>query len=120
MGTGNRVAAEQFVATWLKDHPKDGAFRMQVAQTAHLYKDYRNALQQYRKLLESDPNDPWVLNNLASVETQLKDPKAMEHAEQANKLAPNQPAIMDTLGVLLLESGDTARASSRGRPSPRA
>ncbi|MGZ5096123.1 MAG: tetratricopeptide repeat protein, partial [Burkholderiales bacterium] len=78
-------------------------------QTAHLYKDYRNALQQYRKLLETDPNDPWLLNNLASVEAQVKDPKAMEHAEQANKLAPNQPAIMDTLGVLLLESGDTAR-----------
>lgn len=109
VGAGNGAAAEQFVATWLKEHPKDGAFRMQVAQTAHLYKDYPHALQQYRKLLETDANDPWVLNNLASVEAQVKDPKAMEHAEKANKLAPNQPAIMDTLGVLLMESGDTAR-----------
>ena len=30
-------------------------------------------------------------------------------AENANKLAPNQPAIMDTLGVLLVDTGDSAR-----------
>src|SRR4051812_46528956 len=90
-------------------HPKDGVFRMNLAQTAQARKDYRNALQQYRKLLETDANDAWVLNNLAWVEGQVKEPKALEHAERANELAPNQPPIMDTLGVLLVERGDTAR-----------
>jgi tetratricopeptide (TPR) repeat protein len=85
---------------------------MYVAQAAHMRQDYRNALQQYRKLLEVDANDPWLLNNLASVEAQMKDSMALEHAEKANSLAPNQPAIMDTLGALLIDKGDTARGLS--------
>ena len=48
-----------------------------------------------------------VLNNLAWAMAQLKDPKALEYAEKANELAPNSPAIMDTLGVLLVEKGET-------------
>jgi thioredoxin-like negative regulator of GroEL len=39
----------------------------------------------------------------------MKDPKALEYAERANKLAPNAAPIMDTLGWLLVEKGDTSR-----------
>ena len=39
----------------------------------------------------------------------LRCPKALEHAEKANKLAPNHPGIMDTLGAILVDRGDTAR-----------
>jgi tetratricopeptide (TPR) repeat protein len=42
---------------------------------------------------------PRVLNNMAWVAGQLKDPKAIEYAEKANKLAPDQPALLDTLAV---------------------
>ena len=38
--------------------------------------------------------------------------KAVAYAEKANKLAPNQPAIMDTLGVLLV---DEKKKKDRGR-----
>ena len=106
---GGSADAERFAATWLKDRPKDAAFRMYLAQSASADKDYRNATVHYRKLLDFDPNNVVVLNNLAWVEGQLKDSKAIEHAEKANTLAPNQPAVMDTLGVLLVEKGDTAR-----------
>jgi putative PEP-CTERM system TPR-repeat lipoprotein len=101
--------AEKFAAGWIKDHPKDGAFRLYLAQAAGVRNDYQTAAQHYRKLLEGEPDNAVLLNNLAFVEGRLKDPKAVEHAEQANKLAPNQAAIMDTLGVLLVEKGDTAR-----------
>jgi predicted Zn-dependent protease len=50
-----------------------------------------------------------VLNNAAWTAAQLKDPKALEYAEQANKLVPDNPSIMDTLGVILVDKGDTAR-----------
>ena len=39
----------------------------------------------------------------------LKDPRAVEYAEKANRLAPNRPSFMDTLGMLLVERGDTKR-----------
>jgi len=109
LGAQSGSDADRFATTWLKDHPKDTAFRLYLAQAGMAKKDYAAAAQQYRTLLETDSNNALVLNNLAWVEGQLKDPKALEHAEQANKLAPNQPAIMDTLGGLLIRSGDTAR-----------
>jgi putative PEP-CTERM system TPR-repeat lipoprotein len=105
---GSAADAQRFASSWLKDHPKDATFRLYFAETARAGKDYASAAQHYRKLLDSEPNQPLVLNNLAWAEAQLKDPKAIEHAQKANALAPNQPAIMDTLGVLLMETGDTA------------
>ena len=80
-----------------------------LAEQASLRKDYAGAARQYRLLLELQPNNAAVLNNLAWVAGQLKDPKAIEYAEKATRLAPNQPTLMDTLGVLLVEKGDSAR-----------
>ena len=72
-------------------------------------KDFATAHQFYIALYNTDPNDAVILNNLAWTAGQTKDPKALEYAEKANVLAPNQPSIMDTLGTLLIEKGDTAR-----------
>ena len=72
-------------------------------------KDYAGSLAQYRSALAIEPNNALVLNNAAWVAQQVKDPKALEYAEQANKLVPDNPAIMDTLGGILVEKGDTAR-----------
>jgi putative PEP-CTERM system TPR-repeat lipoprotein len=106
---GHSSQAQQFEGAWLKDHPKDDAFRMQLAQAALGRQDHAAAAQQYRKLLERQPNNWVVLNNLAWTSAQLKEPKALEYAEQANKLAPDNPAVMDTLGVLLMQKGDVTR-----------
>ena len=102
---GQSGEAAGFADTWLKSHPKDNAFRLFLAETANKRKDYAAAVAQYRALLSQQPNNPVLLNNLAWSLGQAKDPKAIVHAEQANKLAPNQPAIMDTLGTLLVEQG---------------
>jgi len=51
-----------------------------------------------------------VLNNLAWVLDQLKDPRAREFAERAQELAPNDPAALDTLASVLLRRGETDRA----------
>lgn len=106
---GKAGDANAFADSWLKSDPKDHAFRLFLAESANQRKDYAAAAAQYRILLAEQPNNPAVLNNLAWSLGQLKDPKALGHAEQAHKLAPNQPAIMDTLGVLLVERGETAR-----------
>ena len=41
---------------------------------------------------------------------QMHDKRAVAIAEQAHKLAPDNPAITDTLGWILLEQGQVARA----------
>lgn len=106
---GKTGDANTFADSWLKSHPKDNAFRLFLAESANKRKDYAAAAAQYRNLLAEEPNNPAVLNNLAWSLGQMKDSKALGHAEQANKLAPNQPAIMDTLGVLLVEQGHAER-----------
>lgn len=105
-GTGE---ADKFADSWLKDHAKDLRFRLYLAETANARKDYASSSKQYRLLLEAQPNNPAMLNNLAWAAAQIKDPAAIEYAEKAYKLAPEQPAIMDTLGWLLVAKGDTAR-----------
>jgi putative PEP-CTERM system TPR-repeat lipoprotein len=107
--SGDTAGAEQFAATWLKDPTKSSPFRLHLAQTAVSKKDYRTAAEHYRKVLGQYPNDALLLSNLAAVSGEIKDPKAIDYAEQAYKLAPKQPLVMGTLGMLLIEKGDTAR-----------
>ena len=106
---GNAGEADRFAASWIKDKPKDGGFRFYLGEVATRKKDYATAISQYRALLDTQPENAVLLNNLAWVVGQQKLPGAVEYAEKANKLAPNQPAFMDTLGVLLDEKGETAR-----------
>lgn len=110
LASGNNSEAEKFVATWIKDHPKDVAFRMQQGDLATARKDYTAASQHYNAALALQPNNALVLNNLAWVSGETKSPKAMEYAEKANQLAPNQPAFMDTLAMLLAAKGESAKA----------
>jgi predicted Zn-dependent protease len=56
------------------------------------------------------PNNALILNNLAWSSGQIKAPEALEYAEKANQLAPNQPAFMDTLAMLLAEKGESSKA----------
>jgi predicted Zn-dependent protease len=60
-------------------------------------------------LLTTEPDNAVILNNLAWVAAQNKDPEAIRFAEKAYELAPAHPAVMDTLGVLLVQKGETAR-----------
>ena len=84
-------------------------FRLYLAESANNRKDYAAASKYYRTLVDAQPNNAAMLNNLAWSLDQSKDPKAIEYAERAYKLAPEQPAVMDTLGVMLVEKGDGAR-----------
>lgn len=106
----NTGDAEKMAIAWLKEHPKDIAFRLYSGDMATASKDYALAAQHYRAALEIQPENAVALNNLAWVSGQLKSPKALEYAEKANRLAPNQPAFMDTQAMLMAEQGDTGGA----------
>jgi putative PEP-CTERM system TPR-repeat lipoprotein len=101
--------ADSFAASWMKDHPRDLIFLKYAAERAMQRKNYADAARLYKTVLETMPDDVLVLNNLAWVSGQMKDPKALEYAEKADKLAPNNPNILDTYGMLLLEKGDSVR-----------
>ncbi len=101
--------AGKFADRWMSEHPKDSRFRLYMAESARGQKNYPEAIKHYRILLDSQPNNPALLNNLAWIMGQTKDPKALEYAEKAYKLAPEQPSVADTLGSLLVAKGDVNR-----------
>lgn len=101
--------ADKFADSWLKEHSKDLQFRLYLAESATARKDYPVAIRHYRALLDNQPDNPALLNNLAWVLGQNKDPKAIDLAEKAYKLAPDQASIVDTLGSLLVAKGDFDR-----------
>lgn len=106
---GKAAEANRHAESWLAAHPKDNGFRLFLAEAANQRQDYAGAARHYRAILQLEPDNPALLNNLAWALGKLKDPKALELAERAHQLAPNQPAIMDTLGVLLVDKGDLQR-----------
>jgi putative PEP-CTERM system TPR-repeat lipoprotein len=107
--SGKGKEAQARAQQWLKDNPTDQGVGRYVAETSLANKDFKQAIATMQDLLKSNPNDPVLLNNLAWVYQQQKDPRALETAEQAFKVAGDNPGVMDTLGWMLVEQGNTAR-----------
>lgn len=107
---GKTADADRFSASWQKDHPKDAAFLFALGDSALARQDYGGAEKRYAAVIKLQPNNAGAYNNLAWVSSKLKKEGAIGYAEKANALAPNQPAFMDTLALLLSEKGDYAQA----------
>lgn len=103
--------AEKFAATWQRDNPKDAAFVLYLGDSAIARNDYATAEKFYNAVIKLQPNNAVAYNNLAWVSARLNKDGAIALAEKANSLAPNQPAFMDTLAVLLSDKGDYAKAA---------
>ena len=94
---------------WLKEHPGDTTVRMYLAEAYLMDRQVKPAIEQYQMILRQQPNNVAALNNLAMALQQNKDPQALEYAEKAHELAADNPSVLDTLGLILIERGNTAR-----------
>ena len=94
---------------WLAEHPSDIGTRRYYADRAAQRGNFALAIEQYRLVLERDPNNAVVLNNAAWTMNKLKDPSAARYAERAYALKPGDGTVADTLGQILVESGDLNR-----------
>jgi putative PEP-CTERM system TPR-repeat lipoprotein len=112
IASGQNGEAQKLADSWLQAHPSDDGFRFSMAEFAGRRKDYAGAMKYYGQILDKHPDNAVVLNNLALIAAQMKDPKAIEYAEKANSIAPGQASILDTLGTLLVAKGDTERGVS--------
>lgn len=102
--------ANRFAAGWLKDHPKDVAFMIHLGSSAMEAKQFGTAEGHFKAALTLQPDHPPTLNNLAWVILQQMKPGALEYAEKANKLAPEQAPFMDTLAAALANEGQLGKA----------
>jgi putative PEP-CTERM system TPR-repeat lipoprotein len=106
---GKEKEGEAGLVQWLKEHPQDVATRMYLATGYVTSQQNRQAIEQYQTVLQTEPNNAGALNNLALVYQKDKDPRALQFAEKAYANAPESAAVLDTLGWLLIEQGNTAR-----------
>jgi len=106
---GKGLEGEAKLSEWLKAQPLDHRVRMRLAEAQLAGGRHREAIESYEILLRSNPGNVVVLNNLAWSYFQIKDARAMKTAEDALKLSPENPAVLDTLGVIAVESGNAAR-----------
>lgn len=106
LGAGDEAAADRRLLQWLESRGDDYAVRNELAQSYLLRGKRQEAAQQYEALLNTSPDDVRALNNLAWLYHYEKDERALPLARKAHQLAPENPATQDTLGWLLVESGD--------------
>lgn len=102
--------ADARVNDWLRHHPGDIPTRLHVASSKLVANDPKGAIPHYEAVLRVDPDNLAALNDLAWSHQRLGRRQALGFAERAYRLAPGNPAILDTLGAILLEQGELARA----------
>lgn len=108
-GAGRVEEGEKRLAAWLSSHPQDDGTRLYLAERLIARGAFKAASEQYLLLNQHNPGNLVVLNNLAWALSELKDSRALSYAEQALKLQPDNPTILDTYGWLLTQSGQPAK-----------
>ena len=107
---GNADAAAGVLREWLVQHPDDDAVAGLLATydlVAHRFDEASKALEQ---LVTKAPQNAVALNNLAWLYHRVSDPRARTLAERAYLIAPELPQTADTLGWILVQQGEAAKA----------
>lgn len=106
---GEAKKAEAGLQQWIKMHPDDVNARWQLAQGYLNSGKTKQAIEQYELILQKGSKNVLVMNNLAALYQQEKDPRALPLAESAFKLKPDSAILADTLGWILIEQGKNER-----------
>jgi Flp pilus assembly protein TadD len=94
---------------WVKAHPQDKAPMLALAEEHLQARQWEKAQKYYEQLLKDNKNQPLLLNNLAYIYFVTGNAKALEYAERAQKLTPDQPSSNDTLGWILVNKDQPER-----------
>lgn len=103
-------AAVQLMEQWLRTHANDVDSRRMLAEAHVKNNNLPGAKQEYERLRQLLPKDAGVINDLANVLLRMKDPQAMQVAEQALAADSNSVAAIDTLGWAAFNAGNLDRA----------
>ena len=90
---------------WLDGHPHSSDLRLAYASGLIDIGDVDGALAEHQALEAARPTDPRVLNNLAWLYHEKGDARALDYARRAHEAAPEPSQTNDTLGWILVQSG---------------
>ena len=113
---------------YLEARPLDADVRNALAQHFMQNDDNAAAIEQLESIVSSNPGNVTAMNNLAGKYNQVGDRRAVATARRAYNLQPENGAVVDTLGWILVEHGEygegeellrTATTLTGGRPTVR-
>ena len=98
--------ARQTLSALVSSHPANVNVRLLFANLEMTAGKTAEAIGEYRKAVALDENNAQALNGLAYIlaETRQSD-EAMKYAQKAKELAPDNPAVDDTLGWAYFQKG---------------
>jgi len=103
--------------------PDDSDARIVLANKLLYIGEFDQARAHYAQIILLRPNNVVALNNLAWVGMRLGQPDTALYAQRAILLAPDDPRILDTYGLVLLEQEDVdeavrvLRRAAKGEPN---
>lgn len=110
---------EKVILDWLAKRPDDLTARILLAEHYQQAGDLTRARQEYEEAVKRSPANAVALNNLAALLQVQGDPAALDLARRAHDAAPDNAAIQDTYGWLLVEQGEVDRGLELLRPAAR-
>lgn len=102
---GNSDQAVEVLQEWLRQKPDDHRIRTALANIQWKAGKIEAAIDEYRKVLEKDANDVVALNNLGWLYSTIDTEAALRYARRAYELKPYSADVADTLGWVLLATG---------------
>jgi putative PEP-CTERM system TPR-repeat lipoprotein len=99
------LGALEFAKSWAGQHPADNTAQNLLAMAYDDAGNAKEAVAVYESLLEASPRDTRLLINLALLHQKHDPSRALETVERAFRVAPAEPAVMDTYGWILVQQG---------------
>lgn len=107
---GDLVGAAATLRQWAVMNPTDVQSRIALGNTYVAAKRPADAIIEFERALELQPDNPLLLNNLAWQIRHLDTARALELALLANAVQPQSAAVLDTLAMVQLAAGQLKQA----------
>ena len=114
-----KADADHFADEWLKQTPKDVRLRFYLAEAAVRANEFSLAERYYTAIVALEPRNAKATNDLAWILAKTNKPGAVELAERALALSPDNPIGLDTLAFALAAENKLARAIEVSRSAVR-
>ncbi len=105
LNQGSMEPARQHLEAVLAAQPRNTTARVLLGKIDKKTGDWTGAIAEYRAVVDIDHNSVVALNDLAVLLSKDSPDEALKFAQQAGELAPDNPAVQDTLGWVYCRKG---------------
>jgi tetratricopeptide (TPR) repeat protein len=102
-------AANAFLSEWSLRIPNSTQAQLLIGISKQQAGDKKGAIADYEAVIARNERDALALNNLAWLYSEINDKRALATAERAAALQPDNPAVLDTHGWILVQDGQKER-----------